>query len=66
MKAITAERAKANQVAAGGDRSLFLNSGKAINPVNTTLEVAKSAGVSKDTVIKARKVTADAPPSVSP
>lgn len=45
------ERAKANQAEAGGDKkSLHQISDKAIAPVNTLKEVAKIAGVGRDTV----------------
>jgi len=50
LKPLIAAKAKNNQSEAGGDKkSLLQKSEKAIGPIHTDEEIAKHAGVSRDT-----------------
>ena len=61
-------RAKANQSAAGGDKSeqgaLFVNSQKAFSPVNTTQELADAVGIGHQTMSRVMQIDEHAPPAV--
>ncbi len=61
-------RAKANQSAAGGDKSeqgaLFVNSQKALSPVNTTQELADAVGIGHQTMSRVMQIDEHAPPAV--
>lgn len=61
-------RAKANQSAAGGDKSeqgaLFVNSQKALSPVNTTQELADAVGVGHQTMSRVLQIDEHAPAAV--
>lgn len=58
-------KAKENQSAGGGDqKSGFQKSEKAIEPINTTKEMADFAGVSVDTASKYKKIMNEAPEEV--
>ncbi|MCI8526415.1 MAG: ParB N-terminal domain-containing protein [Oscillospiraceae bacterium] len=58
-------RAKANQSAAGGDKSeqgaLFVNSQKALSPVNTTQELADTVGIGHQTMSRVMQIDEHAP-----
>jgi len=59
LESTIAERAKANQIEAGKDHGKGLEkSPKAIEPINTRAEIAKTAGVSEDTVAKVKIIAA--------
>jgi ParB-like chromosome segregation protein Spo0J len=61
LESTIAARAKENQSAGGGDqKSGLTNSSKPIEPVNTRAEIAKTAGVSEDTVAKVKTIKAKA------
>lgn len=61
-------RAKANQSAAGGDKSergaLFVNSQKALSPVNTTKELADAVGIGQQTMSRVIQIDEHAPSAV--
>lgn len=61
-------KARANQSAAGGDKSeqgaLFVNSQKALSPVNTTQELADAVGIGHQTMSRVMQIDEHAPPSV--
>jgi hypothetical protein len=61
LESTIAARAKENQSAGGGDqKSGLTNSAKPIEPINTRAELAKTAGVSEDTVAKVKTIKAKA------
>ena len=61
-------RAKANQSAAGGDKSeqgaLLVNSPKALLPVNTRKEMAQAVGIGEQTMGRVMQIDEHAPPAV--
>ena len=61
-------RAKANQSAAGGDKSeqgaLLANSSKALSPVNTRKEMAQAVGIGEQTMGRITKIYEHAPAAV--
>nr|WP_325258615.1 hypothetical protein [uncultured Oscillibacter sp.] len=61
-------KAKANQSAAGGDKSeqgaLFANSQKALSPVNTTQELADAVGIGHQTMSRVMQIDEHAPAAV--
>ena len=61
-------RAKANQAAAGGDKSeqgaLLANSSKALSPVNTRKEMAQAVGIGEQTMGRITKIDEHAPAAV--
>ena len=61
-------RAKANQSAAGGDKSeqgaLLMNSPKALQPVNTRKEMAQAVGIGEQTMGRIAQIEEHAPPAV--
>jgi hypothetical protein len=61
LEPLIAKKAKENQIAGGGDqKSGHQKSDKPIRPVETIKEIAKIAGVSHDTIHKAKIVSAEA------
>ncbi len=70
VKPLVEKKALANKQAAGGDRkseqakSLSQNSEKAIAPVHTDEELAKMAGVSRETIRKTEKIIQQASPEL--
>ena len=67
-KSAIAAKAKANQIAAGGDKfsekPLPQNSAKAVTPIDTREEIAKAANVSHDTVHKVDTILKMAEPEI--
>ena len=61
-------RAKANQAAAGGDKSeqgaLLANTSKALSPVNTRKEMAQAVGIGEQTMGRIAKIDEHAPVAV--
>ena len=61
-------KARANQSAAGGDKSdqgaLFANSQKALSPVNTTQELADAVGIGHQTMSRVMQIDEHAPAAV--
>lgn len=62
LEPLIAKKAKANQKAGGGSGSSGRQNSD--NPVDTKKELAKAAGVSHDTISRAKKILEGAPPEV--